>query len=301
MFNINQLKNRIASIAKTQKITYAMRLVAMSLYNRTEKKTREIRPFLAELKSNFKLLIQSKNTYEQLRISPNPVTLEELVIIVSSTKGLCGGYHESLRKFLNTRFKENIVQPEIIKIGQKTGLITKNSCPDLNCVKHIESLTTTNVHQVSQEIMALIYEKNYKTVRLFSNRFVNFFSYKPSEIIVYPFSQLSDSDAREQTVRHIFSFNQKSETAPTAPSLSEIFNIEQDLEIMHTQILEQYGISLLTGLLLEALMAEQSARFVSMDAATKNASSALDKLKLQCNKLRQTIITREVAELSRSL
>jgi len=278
-----------------------MRLVAMSLYNRSEKKRRESSLWISELKSNFKALQQHKSTFEQVRTNDSPPPQDELVIILSSTKGLCGGYHESLRKFLNSRTKNSSSTPDLIKIGQKTHLICKTSYTTATCVKHIEVLNANNVYDTAREIMLFIYEKNYKTVRLFSNRFINFFSYKPTETILYPFSQLSEVDAREQTVRHIYSFNQKAESSSSISHYSELFHLEQSEKLMFQQITEQFGIALLVNLLHEALMAEQSARFVSMDAATKNASSALEKLKLHCNKLRQTLITREVAELSRAL
>jgi F-type H+-transporting ATPase subunit gamma len=278
-----------------------MRLVAMSLYNRTEKRRQESTHLVNELKTQFKMLQQHKNIFEQLRATNMAASTDELIIIISSTKGLCGGYHESLRKFLNSRTKQATNTPDLIKVGQKTHLICRTTYTNAPCVKEIELLSTANIHTVAREIMEFIYEKNYKIVRLFSNRFINFFSYKSTETILYPFSQLSESDAREQTVRHILSFNQKNESLPQLSHYSEEFNLEQSEDLISKQIIEQYGIALLTNLLLEALMAEQSARFVSMDAATKNASSALEKLKLQCNKLRQTLITREVAELSRAL
>jgi len=301
MFNINHLKRRINSIEKTQKITYAMRLVARSLYNRTERRKTELLPFINSIKSTFKLFSRHRQVHEPLRPTTKPIPQQELLILVSSSKGLCGGFHESLKKFFRQRFKPQHKQQVLIRIGQKTHLVGGATVSTMKTVLNYEAITTHNVQTVAEEIMRHVYEQNYKTVRLFSNRFVNFFSYKPTETILYPFSGLSESDAKEQSLRHIISHNQRAEAAPQQLPISEDFEAEQNFEDMQNIIFEQYGICLLTGLLVESLMAEQSARFVSMDAATKNASSVLDRLKLQCNKLRQTLITREVAELSRSL
>ena len=301
MFNINQLKRRITSIAKTQKITYAMRLVARSLYNRTERRRTELLPFLTSVKSVFKLFTRHRQIHEHLRTSNAQIAQAELIIIISSSKGLCGGFHETLKKFFKQRHKPTALPQFLIKIGQKTSLVGGKPLASMRTVSHYETVTTQNVQVVAQEIMLHIYEQNYKTVRLFSNRFTNFFAYRPTETILYPLSGLSETDAREQSLRHIISHSQKAETAPPNAPIAEVFNLEQEFDLMQNQVLEQYGISLLTTLLIESLMAEQSARFLSMDAATKNATSVLDRLKLQCNKLRQTLITREVAELSRSL
>jgi len=301
MFNINHLKRRINSIAKTQKITYAMRLVARSLYNRTDKRRAELLPFINGIKSIFKLFNRHRQVHEPLRTTSKPIPQQELVILVSSSKGLCGGFHESLKKFFKQRFKPTQNQQLLIKIGQKTHLVGGTHITTMKTMFHYEAITAQNVQTVAEEIMRHVYEQNYKTVRLFSNRFVNFFSYKPTETILYPLTGLSELDAKEQSVRHIISHTQKAENAPYVTPVSEEFETEQDFHLMQNTIFEQYGICLLTNLLIESLMSEQSARFVSMDAATKNASSVLDKLKLQCNKLRQTLITREVAELSRSL
>jgi len=301
MYNINQLKQRIISISKTQKITYAMRLVAMSLYNRIERRRAELAPLLSEIKAAFRLAIQHKPIHEHIRASQETITQAEIIIIVSSSKGLCGGFHEQLRKFFKLRYKKDALPQKIIRIGQKTPLIGGALISSLETVMHHESLTAHTIHHIAEEIMGLIYAQNYKSVRIFSNRFTNFFAYRPSEIILYPLSGLSESDAREQSLRHLMSYAQKTETNPPPPPLNETFQCEQSFETIQEQIVRQYGISLLTNLLAESLIAEQSARFLSMDAATKNAASALEKLKLQCNKLRQTLITREVAELSRTL
>lgn len=301
MYNINQLKQRINSISKTQKITYAMRLVAMSLYNRIERRRAELAPFLSEIKTAFKLFTQHKPIHEQIRATSAPIDATELIIIVSSSKGLCGGFHEQLRKFFKQRFKKDALPQKILRIGQKTGLIGGSSVASLETVMHYETVTAQTVHTIAEQVMSHIYAHNYKIVRLFSNRFTNFFAYRPSEIILYPLSGLSESDAREQSLRHLMSYAQKAEANPPPAPLTELFTFEQPFEEMQQQIITQYGIALLTNLLTESLISEQSARFISMDAATKNATSALDRLKLQCNKLRQSLITREVAELSRTL
>ena len=278
-----------------------MRLVARSLYNRTERRRAELLPFISTVKATFKLFSRHRQIHEPLRTTSKPIPQQELLILVSSSKGLCGGFHESLKKFYRQRFKPALNQQVLIKIGQKTHLVGGPSLSAMKTVFHYEAITTHNIQSVADEIMRHIYEHNYKTVRLFSNRFVNFFSYKPTETILYPLSGLSELDAKEHSLRHIISHNQKAEATPPPPPISEEFETEQSFDSMQNSIFEQYGICLLTGLLIESLMAEQSARFVSMDAATKNASTVLDRLKLQCNKLRQTLITREVAELSRSL
>ena len=301
MYNINQLKQRINSISKTQKITSAMRLVAMSLYNRIERRRSELTPFLSEIKATFKLFMQHRPIQEQIRATTNPINQSELIIIVSSSKGLCGGFHEQLRKFFKLRFKKDALPQKIIKIGQKTTLIGGTATQSIDTLTCYESLTAQTINSVAEEIMCHIYAQNYKTVRLFSNRFTSFFSYRQSEIILYPLSGLSESDAREQSLRHIMTHTKRASTNPPPPPISESFSLEQPFDEMQLQIIKQYGIALLAGLLAESLTAEQTARFLSMDTATKNAGSVLDKLKLQCNKLRQALITREVAELSRTL
>lgn len=303
MYNINQLKRRINSIAKTQKITYAMRLVAMSLYNRIERRRVELAPYISEIKNTFKLFTQHRPIHEHFRATTTPVAQEELIIVISSSKGLCGGFHEHLRKFFKQRYKKDALPQKVLRIGQKTGLVGGSALTDLETVMHYEAVNAQTVHQVAEEVMTHIYTRNYKTVRLFCNRFVNFFAYRPTEIILYPLSGLSESDAREQSVRHVMSYAQKekAEGGLLPQPLTESFAFEQSFEDIQHNIVRQYGISLLTNLMSESLISEQSARFISMDTATKNASAALERLKLQCNKLRQTLITREVAELSRTL
>ena len=175
MYNINQLKQRINSISKTQKITSAMRLVAMSLFNQIERRRAEITPFLNETKSIFKLFSQHRPIQEQQRVSSGPIAQTELIIIVSSSKGLCGGFHEQLRKFFKLRFKKDSLPQKLIKIGQKTTLVGGSALESIETIRHYESLSAQTIDTVAEEIMSHIYTENYKNVRIFSNRFINFF------------------------------------------------------------------------------------------------------------------------------
>ena len=139
-------------------------------------------------------------------------------------------------------------------------------------------LAPQTVNDVTHEIIRYIKTSPvpYSEVVVISSKSRNFFSHELTENVVVPLVQ------QEQ---------QKTEYA-------EEFVCEQEPYVILEKLLESYSYNIIYMKLLGSLLAEQNARFIAMDSATRNANQFLDTMKRQYNKLRQAKITKELTELT---
>lgn len=278
-----------------------MRLVAMSLYSRTEKVVSSFEPFKNGVGKVFDNLIDSESHQNGIRLSHNAESNKHLVVVVASSKGLCGSFHETLSRFLQERSK-NLKNVEFLTIGTKAQDIVSRLAGAPEKPEMLGTLTGNTVFELGQTIMERIYENNYKSATLFCNTFLSFFSYRPIEIQLYPLIENPEKNPKEQSIRSFIKRSSKPQKESTrTTSFEETFVLEQSREQIFYTIAQRYGEAMIESYLLKSLLAEYSARFVSMDGATKNAENALESLNTLQHKLRQAGITKEVSELSRSI
>jgi len=284
MSQLTHLKRRIKSIKTTQKITQAMRLIAMSLYSKLEKKQNSLEYYKVILNDLFNELSQKSPEWKNSTFFPEDILdSNPLFIIISATKGFCGGLNNNLFRYLEHKlFVEEHQEPTFITIGKKATEFVRDkqlgpileSCLDLN---------SNNFPDIAKKISKNILEKKpeYSSVIVYSSIFKNFFAQKPEKTQVIPI------------------IRDKEEKKEIDLDIQPIW--EQESEEIVDFIANKYLDASLTNIFYQALISEYAARFVAMDGATTNAENYLETLTLQFNKMRQALITMEVAELSASL
>jgi F-type H+-transporting ATPase subunit gamma len=283
MSQLIQMRRRIATIETIHKITNAMRLIAMSGHTRL--KHRE------ELILNYKKQIEE--LYQQIRtqipadydpmakhIAPDAA---ELIIVVGSQKGLCGGFNTHLFKLFD-EYTQKSGKADLIAIGKRATdhILNKNYG---NVIMSQSSFNTSNIHSTVSIISQIISqpEARYSKITVLSNALKTFFSQRP---IIYKLLPL------ESATTH---------TPAEKGTLFEGYLWEQTPQSIVNDLAYLYLEATLHALLFQSLLAEQAARFLSMDNATRNAENLLGSYKIQYNKLRQAKITKEINELVSSI
>lgn len=278
MAQLIQMRQRIRTIETIKKVTHAMRLIAMSSHGRLKQK----QPFLKNYCDNIDILFERVRTqaplWQNSLLIPS-TTNNHLVILVGSQKGLCGNFNSSLFDF----FKKNIPTEHnrtIITVGKKaTDFITNkmNSQPYFS----FSQLTARNYLQVGRQIITFLKNASqpYSSVTIFSNVAKSFFTQSPHITHLIPIKNDPSCDGA------------KKGNVLLEQSVTDILDVLSD----------HYLAAHLQYVLYESLLAEQAARFVSMDNSTRNANNLLESTKLQYNKLRQAKITKELIELTGSL
>lgn len=295
MSQLIRLRNQIKSIQTTKKITYAMRLISMSLYSRLEKLHSNLNYYQETLNYFYsKVSKYSPSAHHPLLHPQNMLDSKPLVILVSSSKGLCGSFNSNLFKYFKRYFflqeHQNV---SFITVGTKSKEFLEEENLN-NIIASYNEFNSGNFAEISNYISEIIktHLLEFSSISFYSTTFKSFFLQKPQKSIITPIEKNAYFKAIEEKIMKNENSNMDTEAS---------YEFEQGVEEITTYLVDLYIKSSITNLLFQSLLAEQASRFLAMDHATNNAENLLEKLTLQYNKSRQAIITKELSELSSSL
>ena len=321
MAQLIQMRQRIKAIETIKKITHAMRLISMSMHSRLRNKTPLLKKYNNEIENLFKKLRSISPKWQNAITNPQmPKEFNPLFIIVGSQKGLCGTFNTNLiKEFEKAIPLQEIENTNFILVGKKAVdyFADKNA---KSIVKQFSEINMRNFTKISSEIVDIIINATtpYSCVKILSNELKTFFHQKPRLIQLIPIEQnFSGTSTGGTNTAQTGSTEKTSSTGkPEETNLQNKTNLSpqenaentefsaqdfvwfQKSEDILDQLAPQYIASNVNAFLIESLLAEQAARFLSMDTATRNAKNLLEETTLQYNKLRQAKITKELTELA---
>ncbi|HAR20862.1 MAG TPA: ATP synthase F1 subunit gamma [Cytophagales bacterium] len=285
MSSLKEVRGRIKSVMSTQQITKAMKMVAAAKLRKSQEAVIQLRPYAHKLNS----IMTNVSSGADIDLSTNPyseVRSEDkvLIIIISSDRGLCGGFNTNVIKatniLLNQKYKMQAQQGNvsILTLGKRSNdYFLKSGCKVISDYSLIFSkLNFEEATKVAERVMAGFVNKEFDKVELVYNEFKNVAT---QEIRVEQFLPMASS---------------ASDTVNTAET-------DYLLEPSRTYIIEELvPISLRIQFykaVLESNASEHGARMTAMDKATENAGELLKELKLMYNRTRQAAITNEILEI----
>lgn len=283
MANLKEIRNRIASVRSTQKITSAMKMVSAAKLRRTQNKIINLRPYANHLSYILSNLLISKNEDQQhpLEEVRNPERI--LIILITSNKGLCGGFNnavikETERTLLNV-YRQQHQQKNVsfLCIGKKAAdYVQKKKYPLIGIHSDLtDNCTFENVSLLAEEIMQKFISKEYDKVEVIFNRFKNAATQVLTNQTFLPLTYEIKKD-NKQKIDFIFE-----------PKKEEIYNQMIPLFIKVT----------LYRFILNSVVSEHGARMTAMHQATENAKDLIKDLNLTYNKVRQAAITNALIEM----
>jgi len=280
MASLRDLRRRIKSVKNTSQITKAMQMVAASKMRKAQQAAIAGRPYAILLN---KVLVSLRDRVDQ---SLHPLlahredTGRELVILLTTDKGLCGALNTNLCREALAYDKD---KTEFISVGRKgtqflvrTGRKMVAEFPFRDQPSFLESKT------ISKMAMEKYLAGEVDRVTILFPRFVNTLSQLPTAIPLLPITSLAEMGLGEEVV-----------TASDSQML-----IEPDAHSVLDAILPYYVHFELYQMLLGTRASEHSARMVAMKSATDNAKQLVKDLTLEYNKARQASITNEILEIS---
>jgi F-type H+-transporting ATPase subunit gamma len=298
MANLKEVKSRIKSVQSTQQITKAMKMVAASKLRRAQDVILQMRPYADKLESILTRVTgiideEIENVYAIEREIRNV-----LLIVITSDKGLCGGFNSNLLKSTLNHIQENYADQfaagnlTIMPIGRKgndyfrkRGFLTISEFSNLQ-----QNMSFSEVKKAAQLAMDAFTDKAIDRVDIIFNEFKNVATqivrkeqFLPIPQFIAENEELSAKNGSKQT------------TEPTAASFDYIF--EPSVEYLLEEIIPQSLRIVFYKALLESNASEQGARMTAMDKATENAGELLKELNLMYNRTRQAAITKEILEI----
>ena len=277
MANLKEIRNRIASIGSTMQITSAMKMVSAAKLKKAQDAITAMRPYsskLTELLQNLSATLDSDvgGAYTKQRNLS-----KVLLVVVTSNRGLCGGFNSSVIKEAVQNITANYqdVHVDLLTIGKKGNDILSKTYPVIDTRNDIyDDLTFDKVAEVAEKIMHLYVGGTYDKIEIIYNRFKNAATQIPQVEQFLPIKPVEgDANANAD---YIFE-----------PSKEKIV-LELIPKSLKTQLYKSVR---------DSFAAEHGARMTAMHKATDNATELRDELKLTYNKARQAAITNEILEI----
>jgi F-type H+-transporting ATPase subunit gamma len=287
MASLKDMRNRIASVKATRKITKAMQMVAAAKLRRAQEAAQAARPYaermdgvLASLASK----VADKQGASPLLVGTGKDQVH-LLIVMTAERGLCGGFNSNIAKLARADAQRLIGSGKTVKIytvGRKGADNLRREFAK-NIVERtdfqgVKQLNFGHAEGVANKVLAMFEAGDFDVATLYFSEFKSVIAQKPTAQQLIP-AKIPDV---------------KGDVARGASAIHEYEPGEE--EVLGYLLNRNIATQVFRGLL-ENAASEQGARMSAMDNATRNAGDMINKLTIKYNRLRQANITKELIEI----
>ncbi|HRN89489.1 F0F1 ATP synthase subunit gamma [Hyphomicrobium sp.] len=288
MPSLKDLKNRIASVKATRKITKAMQMVAAAKLRRAQEAATAARPYAERMDAVLAAL--NKNTSRE-GASPLLVGTGKddvhLLVVMTAERGLCGGFNSNIAKLARADAQRLIAQGKTVKIITVGRKGADNLRRDLgrNITERLglgggRSVSFSTAEDIGNKLLAMFEAGEFDVATLYFSEFQSVISQKPTALQLIPAKLPEGAD-----------------DVVGAAGAQAVVEYEPDEESILGYLLTRNISTQIFRGLLENAASEQGARMSAMDNATRNAGDMINKLTIQYNRQRQANITKELIEI----
>jgi len=280
---LKEVRNRIKSVQSTQQITKAMKMVSAAKLRRAQDAITQMRPYAKKLSEVLSNIVSNSEGDVNMALATERPIEKVMIIIVTSDRGLCGGYNSNLIKLTRQIIREKyasqhaIGNVQVMPIGKKGfEFFTKNGFKVVDQYWHIfTGLSFEKVQAAAQHAMDAFANKEVDAVELVFSEFKN--------------------AATQRFVAEQFLPVQK--LVKAAGQKNADFIYEPGKEVLIAELMPKILNTQLYKAALDANASEHGARMTAMDKASDNANELLKTLKITYNRARQAAITTELTEI----
>lgn len=276
---LKEVRNRIKSTQSTQQITKAMKMVSAAKLRRAQDAITQMRPYARKLQDMLSNIIGSLEGDMNLALAETRPVTNVLLIVITSDRGLCGGYNANLVKLAKATIAEKYPTQKITiwNIGKKgyeslskAGFNTNADFKDI-----FLSLSFKNVQVAAKAAMDAFANKEFDAIEIIYSEFKNAATQEFKAEAFLPIPKIAKKENQKKT-DFIFEPHKETLVAELMP------------KILNTQLFKA---------VLDANASEHGARMTAMDKASENANELLKSLKISYNRARQAAITTELTEI----
>lgn len=287
MANLKEVRIRLASVNTTQQITKAMKLVSASKLKRAQDRILQMRPYSEKLNEILSNIMCNLEGGSSLSFNKKRDVKNVLVVLITSDKGLCGGFNSNLIKTARRLANETYASQKqkggltFLCVGKKGFDFFKKE-KDINFITDYQNLFNNLNFQSSQEVsenlMKWFIDEKYDVVELVYAKFVNAATQNFLVERFLPVAPGQTEGGKKTTTKADYIFEPEKEKL-----LEELVP-----KILNTQFFKA---------LLDSNASEHGARMVAMESATNNAQDLIRQLRILYNRERQAAITKEILEI----
>jgi F-type H+-transporting ATPase subunit gamma len=285
MASLKDLRNRIASVKATQKITKAMQMVAAAKLRRAQEAAEAARPYsqrMAAVLSNITQAVGGGGDAPALMAGTGKDDVH-LLVVCTAERGLCGGFNSQIARFARDHIRKLLAagkQVKIICVGKKGFDILRrdygNLIIDRVDLREVKTLGFVNADAIARKVIHLFGEGQFDVATLFYSQFKSVISQIPTAQQLIPAALPTDVASGDG---------------------SAVYEYEPEPgEILSDLIPRNIAVQIFRALL-ENAAGEMGAKMSAMDNATRNAGDMINKLSITYNRQRQAQITKELIEI----
>jgi F-type H+-transporting ATPase subunit gamma len=285
MASLKDLRNRIASVKATQKITKAMQMVAAAKLRRAQEAAEAARPYsqrMSAVLSNITAAVGGGGDAPALMTGTGSDNTH-LLIVCTAERGLCGGFNSQIARFARDHIRKLLAagkQVKIICVGKKGFDILRRDYSSLIIdrvdLREVKTLGFVNADAIAKKVINLFADGQFDVATLFYSNFKSVISQVPTSQQLIPAAIPADAGAVDSSAAYEY------EPEP-GEILSDLIPRNISVQIFRA--------------LLENAAGEMGAKMSAMDSATRNAGDMINKLSITYNRQRQAQITKELIEI----
>ena len=282
MPSLKDLRNRIASVKSTQKITKAMQMVAAAKLRRAQTAAEAARPYAERMETVLSNLASGVSGSSAPRlIAGTGSDKVHLLLVLTAERGLCGAFNSSLARLARDKaiaLKAEGKTVKIICVGKKGYDILRRQFAaeiiEFIDLREFKQVGFANAEAIAQNVLARFANGEFDVATLFFSRFRSVIAQIPTAQRIIP-----------------------AEIPEGTKQTDAVYDYEPDEgEILEALLPRNLTVQILRGLL-ENAASEQGARMSAMDSATRNAGEMIKKQTQIYNRSRQAMITKELIEI----
>ena len=280
---LKEVRGRIKSVQSTQQITKAMKMVSAAKLRRAQDAITQMRPYAHKLQEMLGNIVSNSEGEVSLALAAERPVERALVIVVTSDRGLCGGYNSNLIKLTKQVIKDKYAAQhakgnvQVLPIGKKS-------------FEHFSKNNYKVVPNFWEIFTGLSFEKVQAAAKYAMDAIAN----KEVDAVELVFSEFKNA-ATQQFIAEPFLPVQKVVNTQTSKKADFIY--EPNKEVLIAELMPKILNTQLYKAVLDGNASEHGARMTAMDKASDNANELLKALKISYNRARQAAITTELTEI----
>lgn len=290
MASMRDIQRRKVSVQSTGQITKAMKLISTVKLQKAKERAEHSKAYFNGMYDTVSDIL-SKSGNINHRFLQHTEGKKKAVIVISSNRGLAGGYNSNIIKLITTNPEFNADNTVIYSIGRKAkeGLSRKGYEVRSDYSEVIEEPMYSDAMHISSDVLKAFEDGEIGEIYLAYTIFKNSVSQMPDMKKILP---VSKSETEKLSLKAVKSDEGKSLEDDRTP-----MNYEPGEDEVLDVIIPKYVTSLIYGALVESVASENGARMSAMDSATSNAEEMIADLSLMYNRARQGSITQELTEI----
>ena len=279
MASLKSIKKRIVSVKNTRQITKAMKMVSAAKLRRAQENVVAARPYAQKMGEVLQSLASNLEGDQHPLLEKRDAN-KLLLIVVTSDRGLCGGFNTNLCKAGERYIKEKQAEFEqisVLTVGRKGHEFLKNR------------------HTVYKNFPNILAKPNYQAAALLAQDVIEGYLAEEYDQVVMLFNSFRTVMSQDITFQQLLPIVPEEKATVDEAGVEYIY--EPSVGDLLADILPKNIEVQIFKAMLESVAGEHGARMTAMDSASKNASEMIGKLTLQYNRARKAAITTELMEI----